>query len=145
MAVKQTIVEAQKLIRFSTEVLEKVGLSTDDAAVTANLLVNTDLRGIASHGVAHLGPLYVKGIKEGLINPKPDIKIYSGAPATAVMDGDRGLGFVVGNRGMQEAISRAKITGIGCVAVRNTTHFGACSAYSLLAVQNNMVGFASTT
>ena len=145
MAVKHTIVEAQKLIRFSTEVLEKVGLSTDDAAVTANLLVNTDLRGIVSHGVAHLGPLYVKGIKEGLINPKPDIKIFSGAPATAVMDGDRGLGFVVGNRGMQEAISRAKITGIGCVAVRNTTHFGACSAYSLLAVQNNMIGFACTT
>jgi LDH2 family malate/lactate/ureidoglycolate dehydrogenase len=145
MAVKHTTVEAQKLIRFSTEVLEKVGLSTDDAAVTANLLVNTDLRGIASHGVAHLGPLYVKGIKEGLINPKPDIKIFSGAPATAVMDGDRGLGFVVGNRGMQEAISRAKITGIGCVAVRNTTHFGACSAYSLLAVQNNMIGFSCTT
>ena len=145
MTVKYTNVNPQKLIEFSTNILKKAGLPPEDAAVTANLLVNTDLRGIASHGVAHLGPLYVKGIKEGLINPKPDIKIYSGAPATAVMDGDRGLGFVVGNRGMQEAISRAKITGIGCVAVRNTTHFGACSAYSLLAIKNNMIGFSCTT
>jgi LDH2 family malate/lactate/ureidoglycolate dehydrogenase len=145
MPVKYTKVNPQKLIQFSTRALEKVGLSTENAAVTANLLVNTDLRGIASHGVAHLGPLYVKGIKDGLINSKPDIKISSGALATAVMDGDHGLGFVVGNAGMQEAISRAKITGIGCVAVRNSTHFGACSAYSLLPVKNDMIGFSCTT
>ena len=100
MPVKYTKVNPQKLVQFSTRALEKVGLSTENAAVTANLLVNTDLRGIASHGVAHLGPLYVKGIKDGLINSKPDIKISSGAPATAVMDGDHGLGFVVGHRAM---------------------------------------------
>ena len=145
MPVKYTAVDPQKLIEFSTMVLEKVGLPTEDAAVTANLLVNTDLRGIASHGVAHLGPLYVKGIKEGVIRAKPNIKISSGAPATAVMDGDGGLGFVVGNRAMKEAMARAKIMGMGAVAVRNTTHFGACSAYSLLAVRNDMIGFSCTT
>ncbi|MGP8079193.1 MAG: Ldh family oxidoreductase [Dehalococcoidales bacterium] len=145
MPVKYTAVDPQKLIKFSTMVLEKVGLPTEDAAVTANLLVNTDLRGIASHGVAHLGPLYVKGIKEGVIRAKPNIKISSGAPATAVMDGDGGLGFVVGNRAMKEAMARAKIMGMGAVAVRNTTHFGACSAYSLLAVRNDMIGFSCTT
>ena len=59
--------------------------------------------------------------------------MYSGAPATAVIDGDRGFGFVVGYKAMQEAIARAKVTGIGAVTVRNTTHYGACSAYSLLA------------
>jgi len=143
--VKYTNVNEQKLFKFSTRILEKVGVPPEDAATTARLLVNTDLRGIASHGVAHLGPFYVKGIKEGTINFKPDIKMWSGAPATAVIDGDRGLGFVVGYRAMQEAMARAKVTGIGAVTVRNTTHFGACSAYSLLAIKEDMIGFASTT
>ena len=128
MSVKYTNVNPQKLQKFSTKILEKVGLSLEDAAITARLLVNTDLRGIASHGVAHLGPFYVKGIKEGTIKIKPDIKMWSGAPSNAVMDGDQGLGFVVGYRAMQEAISCAKVTGIGAVTVRNTTHYGACSA-----------------
>lgn len=80
MPVKYTNVNEQKLFKFSTRVLEKVGIPTEDAAIAARLMVNTDLRGIASHGVAHLGPLYVKGIKEGTINFKPNIKIWSGAP-----------------------------------------------------------------
>jgi LDH2 family malate/lactate/ureidoglycolate dehydrogenase len=146
MSVKYTNVNPEKLLKFSTVILEKVGLPAEDAAVTARLLVNTDLRGIASHGVAHLGPFYVKGIKEGTIKNKPDIKMWSGAPSSAVMDGDQGLGFVVGYRAMQEAMARAKATGIGAVTVRNTTHYGACSAYSLLPVrENNMIGFSSTT
>ena len=111
MPVKYTHVNEQKLFKFSTRVLEKVGVPTEDAATAARLMVNTDLRGIASHGVAHLGPLYVKGIKEGTINFKPNIKMWSEAPATAVIDGDRGLGFVVGYRAMQEAMARAKVCG----------------------------------
>ena len=145
MTVKYTKVNEQKLLTFSTKVLEKAGVPTDDAAITARLLVNTDLRGIASHGVAHLGPFYVKRIKDGFIKLKPDIKTWSGAPATAVMDGDQGLGFVVGYRAMQDAMARAKVTGIGAVTVRNTTHYGACSAYSLLAIKENMIGFSCTT
>ena len=135
----------QKLVKFSTKILEKLGVPPEDAEVTGRLLVNTDLRGISSHGVAHLGPFYVQRIKAGFVNQKPDIKIWSGAPSSAVIDGDRGLGFVVGNKAMQEAISRANVTGIGAVTVRNSTHYGACSAYSLLAVKENMIGFSCTT
>ena len=145
MTVKYTKVNEQKLVEFSTKVLKKAGIASDDAAIAARLMVNTDLRGIASHGVAHLGPFYVKRIKDGFINLKPDIKTWSGAPATAVMDGDRGLGFAVGYKAMKEAIARAKVTGIGAVTVRNTTHYGACSAYSLLAIKENMIGFSCTT
>ena len=145
MAVKYSKVNEQKLLAFSTKVLEKAGLPSEDAYIASRLMVNTDLRGIASHGVAHLGPFYVKRIKDGFINLKPDIKTWSGAPATAVMDGDRALGFVVGYHAMQDAITRANVTGIGAVTVRNTTHFGACSAYSLLAIKENMIGFSCTT
>ncbi len=145
MTVKYTNVNPRKLTEFATTVLVKAGIPKEDAAVTAKLLVNTDLRGIASHGVAHLSTMYIKGIKDGFIKLKPDIKIFSGAPASAVIDGGGGLGFVVGHRAMQEAMTRAKTTGIGAVSVRNSNHFGACSAYSLLPVKENMIGFAGTT
>lgn len=145
MPVKYTTVDPQKLMAFSATVLENAGVPTGDAAITARLLVNTDLRGISSHGVAHLKPFYIKRIKDGLINVKPDIKTWSTAPANARIDGDRGLGFVVAYRAMQEAIARAKVTGMGAVSVRNSTHYGACSAYSLLPVTESMIGFSCTT
>jgi L-2-hydroxycarboxylate dehydrogenase (NAD+) len=93
MASKVTV-DPGKLTRFSAKVLQKVGVPEEDAERTARMLVATDLRGIDSHGVSHLGPLYIKRIKEGIINPKPQIRMVSHAQATAVMDGDRGLGFV---------------------------------------------------
>jgi len=71
MPVKYTTVDPQKLMAFSATVLENAGVPTGDAAITARLLVNTDLRGISSHGVAHLKPFYIKRIKDGLINVKP--------------------------------------------------------------------------
>jgi len=145
MAVKYTKVNEMKLVAFSTKVLEKTGMPHDDAFIASRLMVNTDLRGIASHGVAHLNGLYVKRLKTGFVKAKPDIKMYSGAPATATIDGDRGLGFVVGHKAMQEAISRAKTYGMGAVTCRNTTHYGACSAYSLLALPEDMIGFSCTT
>ena len=64
-----------KLLEFSTKVLEKSGMPHDDAFIASRLMVNTDLRGIASHGVAHLNGLYVKGIKTGFVKAKPDIKM----------------------------------------------------------------------
>jgi LDH2 family malate/lactate/ureidoglycolate dehydrogenase len=109
------------------------------------MLVAADLRGIDSHGVAHLGSLYIRRIKEGFINPTPQIKMVSHAQATAVMDGDRGLGFVVGYHAMTEALKRAGQTGAGFVSVRNSTHCGAASTYAMMALPQNMIGIALTT
>ncbi len=143
--VNKATVDPGKLTRFSAKVLQKVGVPREDAEQTARMLVATDLRGIDSHGVAHLGPLYIRRIKEGLINPKPNIRMVSHAQATAVMDGDRGLGFVVGYRAMKEAMQRAGQTGAGFVSVRNSTHCGAASTYAMLALPENMIGIAMTT
>jgi LDH2 family malate/lactate/ureidoglycolate dehydrogenase len=79
MTVKYTKVNEQKLLAFSTKILGKAGIPSEDAAISARLMVNTDLRGIASHGVAHLKGLYIKRIKTGFINSNPDIKMWSGA------------------------------------------------------------------
>lgn len=145
MTTKSGTVDAGKLTSFASKVLQKMGVSEEDAQITAHLLVATDLRGIESHGVAHLAPFYVRRIKEGLINPKPEIKVFSQTPATAVVDGDRGLGFVVGHRAMMEAMARADVAGAGFVSVRNSTHCGAGSIYALMALSHDMIGISLTT
>ncbi len=145
MVTKSGNIDAEKLTDFVIKVLQKVGVSEEDARITARILVATDLRGIESHGVAHLAPFYVTRIKQGLINPRPKIKVFSQAPATAVVDGDRGLGFVVGYRAMMEAIHRAETTGAGFVSVRNSTHCGAGSIYAIMALSRNMIGISMTT
>jgi L-2-hydroxycarboxylate dehydrogenase (NAD+) len=138
-------VDPEKLIQFAAKTLQKVGVSEKNAEITARLLVAADMRGIDTHGIAHLGAYYIKRIQEGLINPKPQIQIVSHAPATAVVDGDRGLGFVVGHYAMTEALQRAGQTGAGFVSVRNSTHCGAASTYAMMALPKNMIGIAMTT
>ena len=137
--------DPKKLVEFAAKVLQKLEVPENDAYTTARLLVATDLRGIESHGVAHLAPFYVRRIKEKLINPRPNIKLFSNTPAAAVMDGDRGLGFVVAHRAMLEAMDRASSAGAGLVSVRNSTHCGAGSIYALMALPRNMIGIALTT
>ena len=144
MATEGTRVDAKKLTNFTTKVLQKLGVSEEDAQITARILVATDLRGIDSHGVGHLAPFYVRGIKEGRINPNPKIEVFSQAPATAIMDGDRGLGFVIGYRAMMEAMRQAETIGAGFVAVRNSTHYGAGGNYAMMALSHNMIGISLT-
>ena len=144
MASKVTV-DPEKLTRFSAKILQRVGVPEEDAERTACMLVAANLRGIDTHGVSHLGPFYIKRIKEGLINPTPQIKMVSHAQATAVVDGDRGLGFVVGYYAMTEALKRAGQTGAGFVSVHNSTHYGAASYYAMMALPKNMIGIALTT
>jgi len=145
MTTKSGGVDVEKLTNFAIKALQKVGVPEEDARITANILVATDLRGIESHGVGHLNSFYVTRIKQGFINTKPDMKVISQAPSTATMDGDRGLGFVVGHRAMAEAMDRAVATGAGFVTVRNSTHYGAGGNYSMMALPRNMIGISMTT
>ncbi len=144
MATERPRIGADKLTDFAIRVLRKVGVPEEDAQITARMLVASDLRGMDSHGVAHLVPFYVSGIKEGQINAKPRMKVFSQAPSTATMDGDRGLGFVIGYRAMMEAMHRAEKTGAGFIAVRTSTHFGAGAYYAMMALERNMIGMAMT-
>jgi L-2-hydroxycarboxylate dehydrogenase (NAD+) len=136
-------VTAAKLTDFVVRAFLKVGVPEEDARIAAGMLVGTDLRGIDSHGVARLFH-YIRGLKEGRINPKPETRVISQAPATAILDGDHGLGFVVGYRAMTEALCRADFAGAGFVSVRNSTHFGAGSNYSRMALPRNMIGISMT-
>jgi len=145
MTTERARVDAKKLTDFSAKVLQRLSVPEEDARVTANLLVTSDLRGVDSHGVAHLAPFYIKRIRDGITNAKPQIKITSLAPSTAIVDGDEGLGFVVGHRAMAEAIHRAETTGAGFTTVRNSNHFGAAAPYAMMALEHDMIGISMTS
>ena len=144
MTTERTRVDAKKLINFSTKALQRLGVSEEDAQITARILVTADLRGVESHGIVSLVPFYIRGIQGERINAKPKMKVFSQTPSTATMDGDQGLGFVIGHHAMMEAIHRAEKTGAGFIAVRNSTHFGAAAGYAMMALEHDMIGITMT-
>ena len=81
-------------------------LPAGDAAHVARCLVDADARGVASHGIGRI-PVYTRRLREGLVNPRPSLAVSAGAGATAHVDGDNGMGYVVARKAMDEAISRA--------------------------------------
>lgn len=134
---------ATELQSFAEKCLLAYGVPEAHARITADLLVQTDLLGIDSHGIAHLD-MYVDGLHEGRVNPKPTIRVVQGLGASTTMDGDNGLGFVGGAEGMAYAIARARELGAGFVSMRNSNHFGAAAVYARMALAQDMIGVAST-
>ena len=125
-------------------IFEKMGTSSEDAAVGADVLVTTDLRGVETHGVSNMLRSYVKAYQEGNINPRPSWRIERESPATAVIDGDQGLGIIQGPRAMQIAIDKARQVGVGVVTMRNSGHLGAVGHHAMLAAKQDMVGICMT-
>lgn len=132
-----------KLRQFSLEVFIKLGCSTDDAKLATDVLLQADLRGIDSHGLARLSG-YVRLWEAGRINAKPAVKIIHETPSTAVVDGDRGLGLVVAPFAMRIAMEKAKTCGTGWVAVKNSNHFGIAGYHSMMALEHDMIGLSMT-
>lgn len=132
-----------QLYRFTQSVFLKMGCSEQDAELATKVLLNADVRGIDSHGIARLSG-YVRLWEAGRINAMPDIKIVYETPSTAVVDGDSGLGLVVAPFAMQVAIDKAKQCGTGWVSVKNSNHFGIAGYHAMMALQHDMIGMAMT-
>jgi L-2-hydroxycarboxylate dehydrogenase (NAD+) len=141
-----TIVDHHKLTRFVTAAFAKLGVPPQDAAIAANVLVMADLRGVDTHGVIRFNPgsWYVKWLRDGEMSPAPNIHIVSDAGSSALLNGDRGIGMVVGHRAMELAIEKAKVSGVGIVGVCNSRHFGMSAYYAMQALPHDMVGIAMT-
>lgn len=133
-----------KMEAFMRDVFIGVGVPAADAAVCADVLIAADKRGIDSHGIGRLKPIYYDRIKLGIQHPVTAFEIVREGPTTAVIDGHDGMGQVIAKRSMQLAIDKAKKYGMGMVAVRNSTHYGIAGYYSLMAVENNMIGITGT-
>jgi len=143
MSEEEIRIPPQKLNSFCTEALVKLGVPTEDARIVADVLVQADLRGIDSHGVARMSR-YVNGIQQGMMNPKPDPKITHETPSTATIDADAGLGQPISHRAMKLAIEKARSHNIGFVAVKNSNHFGIAGYYAMMALKEDMIGICTT-
>jgi L-2-hydroxycarboxylate dehydrogenase (NAD+) len=132
-----------RLREFSTRVFAHFGVPTADAAQAADVLAASDLRGVDSHGVARLHS-YVDMLSLGRINPRPNIRIVRELPATATVDGDNGLGLVVGPKANEIAMAKAEAVGSAWVSVSNTNHFGMAGYYPLRAMERGLIGWAMT-
>ncbi len=119
------------------------GTPPEDARTVADVLITSDLRGIESHGIGRLRYYYDRLIT-GQHDVNTQIDVVCESPTTAVLDGNHGLGMVIGTRAMQMAIDKARTYGMGSVAVRNSTHFGIAGYYPLMAVAQGMVGLTVT-
>lgn len=129
---------------FITEVFVKVGVPREDAAICADVLLESDRRGIESHGCNRFKPIYIDRIEEGILNPKTEFEVVKDGSTTAVIDGHNGMGMVVGFKAMQMAIDKAKKYGMGMTAVRNSTHYGIAGYYASMCTKNNMIGITGT-
>src|ERR1700720_3732467 len=141
--VEAKIFPIEVLREFSTRVFLHFGVPKTDAMQAADVLASADLRGIDSHGVARLTS-YVDLLSEGLINPTPKIKILRSTPSTATVDGDNGLGLVVGPQANEIAMDMAEKAGSGWVSIGNTNHYGIAGYYVLQALKRDLIGWAMT-
>ena len=130
------------LVEWCTGVLRAVGVDADDARLTATSLVSADRRGIASHGVVML-PLYVERIRGGSVSPTARPTVVSDAGAVVVLDGGHGLGQVTARDGMDLAVERAGLHGVGVVVVRHAFHFGGAYEPARRAAEAGLIGIAA--
>lgn len=137
------IYPSEDLRDFCARVFVHHGVPEADAALAADVLALSDLRGIDSHGVARLSS-YHGLLKGGRINPRPNMTIVRETPGTATVDGDNGLGLVIGPKANEIAMEKAERVGTGWVAVRNTNHYGIAGYYVLEALKRDQIGWAMT-
>jgi ureidoglycolate dehydrogenase (NAD+) len=137
------LVPHDRLVSFIAACLEKLGLQAADARFVAQTLVAANLRGVDSHGVVRL-PHYATRLRNGTVKARPSITAKRTGASAAVVEGDAGMGQLVAERAMREAIALAKESGVGAVIARNSSHCGACAWFVEMAVKEGMVGIALT-
>ncbi|MFC1595708.1 Ldh family oxidoreductase [Candidatus Margulisiibacteriota bacterium] len=136
-------IDAQILKRFILEVLAKLNVNGEVAHHLCEAMIQTSLRGVDSHGI-RLFPHYVQALEAGRINGNPEYNFEQTNSCTGRLDADHTYGHAAGARAMQEAMVMAQKSGIGAVAVYNSSHFGAAAYYALMAARQDMIGLSFT-
>lgn len=139
----EIIIAYPRLLEFTKQVFLCIGCPPDQAELASSTLLAADLRGIDSHGVARLSG-YIRLWDANRVNSIPDMRVIHETPSTAVLDGDKGLGLVVGNYAMDIAIQKAEAVGTGWVSVCNSNHFGIAAHHAMKALQKDMIGIVMT-
>ncbi|HLH98329.1 MAG TPA: Ldh family oxidoreductase [Xanthobacteraceae bacterium] len=135
-------VPSSAIAAFIEDALAKMGLPAGDAAKVAELMVEADLTGADAHGVFRL-PQYVRRLRAGGVNPRPDIKVRQTASATALVDGDNAMGHLVMAQAAATAVELARGAGVAWVGARRSNHAGAAGVYAAMPLAHDMVGIYS--
>ncbi len=120
------------------------GVPADEAEIVTDVLLESDRRGIESHGCNRFKPVYIDRIKAGIQFAETNFEIIKETETTAVVDGHHGMGQVIGHRAMSMAIEKAKKYGMGMVVVRNSTHYGIAGYYTTMATKAGCIGMTGT-
>jgi L-2-hydroxycarboxylate dehydrogenase (NAD+) len=129
---------------YVLDVFESIGISPSDAETCRDVLLDADLKGLDTHGVNRLKPVYYDRVLAGKQKPVTNLDVIREGPTTAVIDANNGMGMVAARKGMETAITKAKEYGMGMVAIRNSTHFGIAGYYAEMASKKGMLGICGT-
>lgn len=135
------LVDEERLLAFAVACFEKAGLSHDHAATISRLLVNSDLRGVRSHGTRTVNH-YCQAFEEGRLNPQPTIRQVHETPTAVVLDGDGTLGYWPMVQATEGAIAKAKEVGIGMGLVRSIGHYGSAGHYTRMCMDAGCIGYS---
>jgi L-2-hydroxycarboxylate dehydrogenase (NAD+) len=141
---KNNVVDWKTVTNFVIDSFVGYGIPREDAEICADVLLESDKRGIESHGVNRFKPIYLDRIKDGIQNPVTNFEVIKETPTTAVVDGHDGMGQVIGYKSMRMAIDKAKEYGMGMVVVRNSCHYGIAGYYSSMACKEGCIGMTGT-
>ncbi len=135
------LVQEERELAFLQACFVYSGTSKEHGAAISRLLVNSELRGVRSHGIGW-APGYCRKLKEGDLNPRPDICVVHETPTSVVIDGDGFLGYVPMLQATEMAIAKGKEVGIGMGMVRHIGHYGAAGHYGRICLEHDCVGFS---
>lgn len=129
---------------FMTDAFVGYGVPREDALICADVLLESDRRGIESHGCNRFKPIYLDRIKNGTLLPVTNIEILKDTPATVVMDAHNGMGMVASHRMMTMLIEKAQKYGMAGGAICNSTHYGIAGYWTTMAEKAGMIGISGT-
>jgi ureidoglycolate dehydrogenase (NAD+) len=135
----RSLINEERLLTLATAALQSFGMGADDARDAARILVLADLFGIHTHGVERIAS-YGQRMLMGGITPRPRIGLEIVAPTMVRIDGDNGVGPLVGARALEAAMRTAREAGVAAVFARRSNHFGPIAPYAFIAADS---GFAS--
>ena len=135
------LVQEERLLAFATACFKEAGLEEEHATLISRFLVNSDLRGVRSHGTATLNG-YCRTLEQGNANPRPEIEIVRETPTAVVVDGDGTLGYLPMVRATERAIAKAREVGMGMGLVRHIGHYGSAGHYARMCMEAGCVGFS---
>ena len=140
----QSYIAWDTIIEFMKDAFVAAGLPADEAAICADVLAESDRRGINSHGCNRFKPIYIDRINAGILNPTTEYEVLKETPTTLVVDAHDGMGMVASYKMMTTLLEKARTYGMAMGAIRNSSHYGIAGYWATMATKQDMIGITGT-